>query len=75
MPPKTWSTLLPLILVWIVSGLAGISFLHDALKENSHPPQRGWRGFLREIRFRLGFAAGVGLILFVILGIAWVYFY
>ena len=70
---KTWSTLLPLILVWLICGLAGVSFLREALKENSRPPQRGWRGFLREIRYRLSFAAGIGLILFVISGVVWVF--
>lgn len=65
--------LLPIIFVWLISGLAGISFLRQALRENSRPPLRGWRGMLRELRYRLNFAAGIGLILFVISGMVWVF--
>jgi len=72
MPTKSLSMLWPLILVWVVSGLAGISFLRTAYSAKTLPPVRGWRAFLRELHFRLSFAAGVGLILFVILGVAWV---
>ena len=72
MQTKSWSMLLPLILVWIISGLAGVSFLREALGKKTRPPARGWRKFLQELRFRLAFAAGVGLILFVVLGVLWV---
>jgi hypothetical protein len=72
MQTKTWSVLLPLILVWVVSVLAGISFLHQALTDKSRPASRGWRKFLRAARVRLTFAAGIGLILWVISGVIWV---
>lgn len=74
MQTKTWSMLLPLILVWLVSGLAGVSFLRQSLTDKSRPACRGWRKFLQEIRFRLTFAAGIGLILWVISGLIWVLF-
>ena len=69
---KTWSVLLPLILVWLVSALAGISFLYQALTDKSRPASRGWRKFLRAARVRLTFAAGVGLILWVVSSVIWV---
>jgi hypothetical protein len=72
METKSLSMLLPLILVWIVSGVAGVSFISEALGEKTRPPARGWRKFLQELRFRLVFAAGVGLILFVVLSVLWV---
>ena len=72
MQTKPWTMLLPLILVWVVSGFAGISFLRQAFNLKSQPPVRGWRKFLLEIRFRLAFAAGIGLILWVISGVIWV---
>jgi hypothetical protein len=73
MQTKTWGVLLPLILVWLVTGFAGVSFLRQALSEKSRPAARGWRKFLGEIRYRLTFAAGVGLILWVLAGIIWVF--
>jgi len=69
---KTWSVLLPLILVWVVSALAGISFLRQALTDQSRPASRGWRKWLRAVRVRLIFAAGIGLILWVVSGVIWV---
>ncbi|MEI7846679.1 MAG: hypothetical protein WCK35_12835 [Chloroflexota bacterium] len=73
MNKTNWSTYLPLILVWLVSALAGVSFIKQAITENSRrQPSRGWRKFLQGIRFRLTLAAGIGLILFVISGVVWV---
>ena len=69
-----WSYLL-LILVWLVSTLAGVSFIKQAITEKSRRKAlRGWRKFLQDIRFRLTLAMGIGLILFVISGVVWVLF-
>jgi hypothetical protein len=67
---NSW-TLTLLILVWLVTGLAGISFLRQAYNKKPGPAPRGWRKFVHEIRFRLLFAAGIGLILTVISGVVW----
>lgn len=72
MQAKSLSMLLPVVLVWLVSLLAGISFLISAAKEKNRPPVKGWRKFLQELRFRLSFAAGTALILWVISGVFWV---
>ncbi|MEI6290146.1 MAG: hypothetical protein WCP19_06905 [Chloroflexota bacterium] len=72
MQSKSFSMLLPVILVWLISLLAGISFLVSAAKEKNRPALKGWRKFFQELRFRLSFAAGVALILWVISGIFWV---
>jgi len=72
MQSKSWSMLLPLILAWVVSAVAGVSFLRDAMKDKTRPPAKGWRKILREIRFRLSFAAGIGLLLWVLSGVVWV---
>jgi hypothetical protein len=73
MQTKTWGVLLLLILVWLVTGLAGLSFLRQALTEKSRPAARGWRKFLGEIRYRLTFATGIALILWVLSSIIWVF--
>ena len=72
MQTTNWNLLIPLIVAWVVSAVAGVSFLRDALKDKTRPPARGWRKMLRELRFRLSFAAGVGLLLWVLSGVIWV---
>ena len=68
----SWSLLIPVILVWVISTLAGISFLRSAMKEKSKPVRKGLKQFMSELRFRLSFAAGVALILWVISSVFWV---
>jgi phosphotransferase system glucose/maltose/N-acetylglucosamine-specific IIC component len=75
MPTKSLAVLLPLIFVWIVSAVAGVSLLYSAFHDKSPvPSKKGLRKFFREVRFRLFFAMGTGLILWVISGIVWIVF-
>ena len=63
--------LIPVILVWVISALAGISFLSSAMKEQSKPARKGLKKFWAELRFRLTFAVGVAMILWVISSVFW----
>jgi hypothetical protein len=61
-----------LIAVWIISFLAGIAFIKEALKDFS--PKRGskWDLIFTGIRYRLRMTAGILLLLWVIGSIIWV---
>ncbi|HEY3312858.1 MAG TPA: hypothetical protein VGK00_14555 [Anaerolineales bacterium] len=74
MQNQPWSVLLPLILVWLVSTLAGISFLRSALTNPPRPDARGWKKLIQQARFRLALAAGIGLLLWVLSGVVWILF-
>jgi hypothetical protein len=51
--------------------LAGLSFLYGAYQEKIKPPAKGVRAVVLEVRFRLKLAAGVGLLLSVLVGVVW----
>ena len=73
MPDKNLSSLLLLLGVWLLSALAGLSFIYQALKENGQRRQSGVRKILQEIRFRLRLAAGTGLLIWVVIGVLWAF--
>jgi hypothetical protein len=64
-------TVVILAFIWGATALAGLSFLHGAYKDRQKPPAKGVRGVVLEVKFRLKLAAGVGLLLTVIGGVAW----
>jgi hypothetical protein len=63
-----------LAFIWGAMALAGLSFLYSAYKEKIKPPAKGVRAVVLEVRFRLKLAAGVGLLLSVIVGVVWLAF-
>ena len=69
------ATVVILAFIWGLTGLAGLSFLYGAYKEKIKPPAKGGRGVVLEVKFRLKLAAGVGLLLTVITGVAWAALY
>ena len=65
--------LLIIILVWLVSGIAGLSFLHQASQDNTKKPARSWwRKYLQGVRLRFLYLMGILLIAWVIVGVFWV---
>ena len=65
------ATFVLLALIWGAMAMAGLSFLHGAYKEKTKPPAKGVRAVALEVRFRLKLAAGVGLLLMVMVGAVW----
>lgn len=75
MPEKNLWTLLLLIFTWGLALLAGVAFLRGAHRVSRQPAAKGWRGALKEIKFRLQLALGVALVLWVAGSLAWGWFY
>jgi hypothetical protein len=73
MQTKPWWIYIPVALVWAISLLAGFSYLRQAADMKTSLPRKGWRKWLDEIRFRLVFAAGSALLLWVLSGLAWLF--
>ena len=66
--------LLLLIMVWLVSGFAGISFLLQASRDNSKIVAHSWwRKYLLGVRLRFLYIMGILLITWVIVGVFWVW--
>jgi hypothetical protein len=72
MQTQSQGVLIPLILVWLISSLAAISFFWQAYHQKSAKPLKGWRKFLFGVRFRLTLISGFALIIWVVSGVIWV---
>ncbi len=69
------STLILLLIVWLASGIAGILFIREALKQKRSADPSILRRAMNEAKFRLQLAAGIGLILWVISAVVWAIFH
>jgi hypothetical protein len=69
---KSPGTLILLAITWTAFLVAGISLLWQAIMDKSSPAKSKTRRIVNEIKFRLGFAAGVVLIILFISGVVWV---
>ena len=66
-------TLITIILVWVISGIAGVSFLRQAARDNSQKVKLSWwRKYLHGVRLRFLYLMGILLIGWVIVGVFWV---
>ena len=68
---KTTGTLILLVITWTIFLVAGIGLLRQAIMDKSAPAKSKARRFVNEIKFRLGFAAGVALIILFLSGVVW----
>lgn len=60
-----------LIFVWVISAMAGYSFIKNAYGKKPAYTRSKIKKIWYEIGFRLRFTAGVLLLLFVVFGIIW----
>jgi hypothetical protein len=60
-----------LIISWTILLVAGIGLIWQAIMDKSAPVKSKVRGFVNEIKFRLGFTAGVVLIILFLSGVVW----
>lgn len=68
---QNFATQLVMLIVWIISLAAGITFIRQAFRENK-ARQSKLESAVSEIKFRLRLAMGLGLVIWVIGGIVWV---
>ena len=68
---KTTGTLILLVITWTIFLVAGIGLLWQAMMDKSSPAKSKVRGIVNEIKFRLGFGAGVALIILFLYGVIW----
>jgi len=68
---KTTGTLILLVITWTIFLVAGIGLLWQAIMDKSSPAKSKTRRIVNEIKFRLGFAAGVALIILFLSGVVW----
>jgi len=59
-----------MLIVWVISLVAGITFIRQAFLENK-ARQSKLENAVNEIKFRLRLAMGLGLVIWVIGGIVW----
>jgi hypothetical protein len=64
------ATQLIMLIVWVISLVAGITFIRQAFLENK-ARQSKLENAVNEIKFRLRLAMGLGLVIWVIGGIVW----
>ena len=70
---NSW-TLVVIILVWLISGFAGISFLLQAFRDNPGKIANSWwRKYLHGVRLRFLYLMGILLIAWVVVGVFWVW--
>jgi hypothetical protein len=69
---KTPGTLILLAVTWTICLAAGVGLVWQALMDKSSPSRSRVRRAINEIKFRLGFASGVVLIILCISGLVWV---
>jgi hypothetical protein len=60
-----------LVITWTVFLVAGVSLIWQAIMDKSSPAKSKARRIVNEIKFRLGFAAGVVLIILFLSGVFW----
>jgi hypothetical protein len=68
---KTPATLILLIVILAVLFFSGLSLLWQAVMDKSAPTKSRVHGFVNEIKFRLGFAAGMASLILAIAGTIW----
>jgi hypothetical protein len=64
------ATQIIMLIVWVISLVAGITFIRQAFLENK-ARQSKLENAVNEIKFRLRLAMGLGLVIWVIGGIVW----
>lgn len=67
---QDFATQLIMLIVWVISLVAGITFIRQAFLENK-ARQSKLENAVNEIKFRLRLAMGLGLVIWVIGGIVW----
>jgi hypothetical protein len=65
------ATLILMIITWTIILVAGISLIGKAIMDKSSPAKSKTRMILNEIKFRLGFASGLALIIMFLSGVFW----
>ena len=68
---KTPGTLILLIITWTIFLVTGLSLIWQAIMDKSSPTKSKVRRIVNEIKFRLGFAAGVVLLILALSGAVW----
>jgi hypothetical protein len=68
---KTPGTLILLAITWTVFLVAGIGLIWQAIMDKSSPAKSKVRRIVNEVKFRLGFATGVVLLITVLFGVIW----
>jgi hypothetical protein len=68
---KTPGTLILLVIIWTIFLVTGISLIWQAIMDKSSPTKSKARRIVNEIKFRLKFAIGVVLMIFVLSGVFW----
>jgi hypothetical protein len=68
----TPTTLILLVITWVIFLAAGMSLIWQAIMDKSLPAKSKMRGLVNEIKFRLRFATGAVLIIVVLSGVVWV---
>jgi len=68
---KTTGTLILLVITWTIFLVTGIGFIWQAIMDKSSPAKSKARRIVNEIKFRLGFAAGVAIIILFLSGVLW----
>jgi hypothetical protein len=68
---RTPGTLILLVITWTIFLVAGIGLIWQAIMNKSSPTNSKARRIVNEIKFRLGFAAGVVLIILFLSGVFW----
>jgi hypothetical protein len=59
------------MITWTAFLITGISLIWQAIMDKSAPAKSKTRRVVNEIKFRLGFAAGLVLIILFISGVVW----
>jgi hypothetical protein len=68
---KTTGTLILLVITGTIFLVAGIGLIWQAIMDKSTPAKSKARRIVNEIKFRLGFAAGLALIILFFSGVLW----
>jgi len=68
---KTPGTLILLIITWVIFLVTGLSLIWQAIMDKSSPTKSKVRRVVNEVKFRVGFAAGVVLLILVLSGAIW----
>jgi succinate dehydrogenase hydrophobic anchor subunit len=68
---KTPGTLILLAITWMVFLVGGIGLIWQAIMDKSSPTKSKVRKVMNEIKFRLGFAAGLVLLILFLYGVFW----
>jgi len=68
---KTPGTLILLIITLTIFLVTGLSLIWQAIMDKSNPTKSTVRRIVNEVKFRLGFAAGMVLLILVLSGAVW----